>query len=59
MEKEARKAMRVAVYYTTRELTQNLPEFFALKSMGGEIILPRREGVAWPGVATSVNSRDN
>ena len=40
--------MRVAVYYTTRELTQNIPEFFALKSMGGEIILPRREGVAWP-----------
>jgi hypothetical protein len=40
--------MRVAVYYTTRELTQNLPEFFALKSMGGEIILPRKPGVAWP-----------
>lgn len=40
--------MRVAVYYTTRELTQNLPEFFALKSMGGEIILPRKSGVAWP-----------
>ena len=40
--------MRVAVYYTTRELTQNLPEFFALKSMGGEIILKRKEGVAWP-----------
>lgn len=40
--------MRVAVYYTTRELTQNLPEFFALKSMGGELILPRKPGVAWP-----------
>ncbi|MBN8460285.1 MAG: hypothetical protein J0M04_20850 [Verrucomicrobia bacterium] len=40
--------MRVNLYYTTRELTQNLPEFFALKSMGGEIILPRKEGVAWP-----------
>lgn len=40
--------LRVAVYYTTRELTQNLPEFFALKSMDGEIILKRREGVAWP-----------
>jgi hypothetical protein len=36
------------LYYTTRELTQNLPEFFALKSMGGEIILPRKDGVAWP-----------
>lgn len=40
--------MRVAVYYTTRELTQNLPEFFALKSLGGEVILKRREGVGWP-----------
>ncbi len=40
--------VRVDVYYTTRELTQNLPEFFALKSMDGEIILPRKEGVAWP-----------
>jgi len=40
--------LRVALYYTTRELTQNLPEFFALKSLDGEIILPRREGVAWP-----------
>ena len=40
--------MRVAVYYTTRELTQNLPEFFALKSLDGEVILPRKEGVGWP-----------
>jgi hypothetical protein len=40
--------MRVNLYYTTRELTQNLPEFFALKSMAGEIILQRKEGVAWP-----------
>jgi hypothetical protein len=40
--------LRVAVYYTTRELTQNLPEFFALDSLAGEVILPRREGVAWP-----------
>ena len=40
--------VRVNLYYTTRELTQNLPEFFALKSMAGEIILPRRDGVAWP-----------
>ena len=40
--------VRVNLYYTTRELTQNLPEFFALKSMAGEIILPRKEGVAWP-----------
>ncbi len=40
--------MRVNLYYTTRELTQNLPEFFALKSMAGEIILPRKDGVPWP-----------
>ena len=40
--------VRVKVYYTTRELTQNLPEFFALRSLNGEVILPRKEGVAWP-----------
>ena len=40
--------LRVNVYYTTRELTQNLPEFFALASLEGKVILPRREGVAWP-----------
>jgi len=40
--------MRVLVYYTTRELTQNLPEFFALLSLDGEVILPRRQGVPWP-----------
>ncbi len=40
--------MRVNLYYTTRELTQNLPEFFALKSMADEIILPRKDDVAWP-----------
>jgi len=39
---------RVDVYYTTRELTQNLPEFFALDSLDGEVILHRMEGVAWP-----------
>ena len=48
VDKAHQEEMRVAVYYTTRELTQNIPEFFALKSMGGEIILPRRPGVAWP-----------
>lgn len=40
--------MRVKIYYTTRELTQNLPEFFALKSLDGEVIMPRKEGVKWP-----------
>jgi hypothetical protein len=39
--------LRVKIYYTTRELTQNLPEFFALLSLDGEIILPRKEGVPW------------
>ena len=31
---------RVKVYYTTRELTTNLPELWAFKSLGGEIIYP-------------------
>jgi len=36
-------------YYTTRELTQNLPEFFALKSLDGEIFAVRDEKVPyWP-----------
>lgn len=47
--KQAHEAgLRVKLYYTTRELTQNLPEFFALKSLEGEVILPRRAGVGWP-----------
>ena len=37
------------VYYTTRELTQNLPEFFALKSLDGEALLKRDVSVpGWP-----------
>ena len=37
------------VYYTTRELTQNMPEFFALKSLDGEILLKRDASVpGWP-----------
>ena len=37
------------VYYTTRELTQNLPEFFALKSLDGEVLLKRDPSVpGWP-----------
>ncbi len=52
--KEALKEMhalglRGKVYYTTRELTQNLPEFFALKSLDGEIFMPRNPAVkGWP-----------
>ena len=40
---------RLKIYYTTRELTQNLPEFFALKSLDGEILMPRDPAVKqWP-----------
>jgi hypothetical protein len=47
---EAHKAgLLLKVYYTTRELTQNLPEFFALKSLDGEILFKRDESVkGWP-----------
>jgi hypothetical protein len=31
---------RLKVYYTTRELTKNLPEFWALFSLNGEVIYP-------------------
>ena len=31
---------RVKVYYTTRELTTNLPELWAFESLGGEVIYP-------------------
>ena len=34
------KGVKVRVYYTTREVTQNMPELFALHSMNGEIIFP-------------------
>jgi pimeloyl-ACP methyl ester carboxylesterase len=40
--------IRLKVYYTTREVTQNMPEFFALLSLDGEVMMPRREGVKWP-----------
>ncbi len=43
-----RAGMKLKVYYTTRELTQNMPEFFALNALDGEIIMPRRPGVPWP-----------
>ncbi len=32
--------MRVRIYYTTREVTQNMPELHALHSMNGEVIMP-------------------
>lgn len=34
------KDAKLRVYYTTREITQNMPELFPLHSMNGEIILP-------------------
>jgi len=34
------KDTKVRVYYTTREITQNMPELFPLHSFNGEIILP-------------------
>jgi len=32
--------MRMKFYYTTREITKNIPEFWAFNSLGGEIIFP-------------------
>ncbi|MDP4291959.1 MAG: DUF6067 family protein [Bacteroidota bacterium] len=32
--------MRMKFYYTTRELTKNLPEFWAFNSLNGEVIFP-------------------
>jgi len=34
------KGVSVRVYYTTREITQNMPELHALHSMNGEVIFP-------------------
>ncbi len=43
--------MRVKLYYTTRELTWQLPEIWALKSFGGSIIQPG----PGPGARTVIN----
>lgn len=32
--------LRIKLYYTTRELTKNLPEFWAFNSLSGEVIFP-------------------
>lgn len=41
--------LRTKIYYTTREITQNLPEFFALASLDGEVFQQRDETVkGWP-----------
>lgn len=34
------KGIRARVYYTTREITQNMPELFALHSLNGEVVFP-------------------
>lgn len=36
------------LYYTTREISNNLPELFAFHSLNGEIICPGRDGQAKP-----------
>ncbi|MFA5814274.1 MAG: glycoside hydrolase domain-containing protein [Bacteroidales bacterium] len=35
-----KEGMRMKFYYTTRELTKNLPEFWAFNSLNGEVIFP-------------------
>ncbi len=35
-----RAGRRLKVYYTTRELTKNLPEFWAFFSLNGEVVFP-------------------
>jgi hypothetical protein len=35
---------RLKLYYTTRELTKNLPEFWAFRSLKGEVIFPGPAG---------------
>ena len=39
-----RARKRLKLYYTTRELTKNLPEFWAFRSLNGEIIFPGPAG---------------
>ncbi len=40
VQKAHAKGIKLRVYYTTREITQNMPELFPLHSFNGEIILP-------------------
>jgi len=37
--------LRLKVYYTTREITQNMPEFAALAALGGEVVYRRPKHV--------------
>jgi hypothetical protein len=36
----ASAALRAKIYYTTREITNHMPELWALNSLGGEVIFP-------------------
>jgi hypothetical protein len=40
VEKAHQEKMRMKFYYTTRELTKNLPEFWPFFSLNGEVIFP-------------------
>jgi hypothetical protein len=40
VQKAHQNDVRLKVYYTTREITSNMPELFAFHSMNGEIIFP-------------------
>lgn len=45
---EHEQGRKVKLYYTVRELTNHLPEIYALKSLGNEIIAPGvGEGTSW------------
>lgn len=44
-----KKGLRLKVYYTTREITQNMPELPALAALGDEVIFRRPVNVdGWP-----------
>ena len=40
VERAHEKGVRARVYYTTREITQNMPELYALHSLNGEVVFP-------------------
>lgn len=40
VEEAHQENLRMKLYYTTRELTNNLPEFWAMNSLNGEVIFP-------------------
>ena len=54
IDKAHKNNLRLKVYYTTREITKNFSEFWAFRSLGGEIIFP---GVGNDYVSTYNGSR--